>query len=342
MQLLEIDGSFGEGGGQILRSAATLSCVTQTPIRVKNIRSNRKVPGLRPSHLAAIKVLARMCNAKVDGLAVGSTTVEFHPKQIEDVFLEENVGTAGSIPLIMQAIMPLAVSGKKLEISITGGTDVPWSPTANYTRHVLAEAYSRIGIDFAMKIQKRGYYPRGGGLVHLTVSPCSELTPISLTKRTEKKAHLVCCYTDMDDMMSDSIGGAKKLLENNGFTTSVEKSEEKADSPGASMLVFSHDSGSIVGADELLEPKNRSDFGRKSSLEFASSNMGVDTNLSDMLVTPLSLCKELSVFTVPSISKHLETNLYITSKLTGCKYGIGKIDGGYEVRLQGSSDSRIK
>lgn len=342
MQLLEIDGSFGEGGGQILRSAATLSCITQTPIRVKNIRSNRKVPGLRPSHLAAVKILAKMCSAQVDGLAVGSTTVEFRPKQIEDVFLEENVGTAGSIPLIMQAIIPLAVSGKKIEISITGGTDVPWSPTANYTKYVLAEAYSRIGISFTMKIQRRGYYPKGGGLVHLTVSPCSELAPTHLTKRTEKKAKIVCCYTDMDNMISDSIDGAKKLLENNGFATSVEKSEEKANNPGASMLVFSHDPGSIVGADELLEPKNKSDFGKKSALEFANSDMGVDTNLSDMLVTPLSLCKELSVFTVPSISKHLETNLYITSKLTGCKYGIGKIDGGYEIRLQGSSDSRIK
>lgn len=341
MNLLEIDGSFGEGGGQILRSATTLACITQTPIRVKNIRSNRKVPGLRPSHLAAIKILAKMCNAQVDGLAVGSTSVEFRPNRVDDVFLEEDVGTAGSIPLIMQAVMPLALAGKKLRVSIRGGTDVPWSPTTNYTKYVLAEAYSRVGLEFTMKIQRRGYYPRGGGLVHLTVNPCTELSPVNLTKRAEKKANLVCCYTD-EDSISDSIGGAKDLLESNGFATSIEKSQEKADNPGASMLVFSHDSSSITGADELLDLKNRSDFGKRCARDFADSCMGVDANLSDMLVTPLSLCKELSIFTVPSISKHLETNLYITSKLTGCKYGIGKIDGGYEVRLQGSSDSRVK
>jgi RNA 3'-terminal phosphate cyclase (ATP) len=163
VEILKIDGSFGEGGGQILRSATTLSCITKIPIQIENIRSNRKVPGLREQHLTAIKLLAKICNAKVEGLQIGSTSLKFIPNETQNMQLQENVGTAGSIPLILQAVIPaVSLTKKKLTLSITGGTDVPWSPTANYTKHVLSEVYSRIGINFSMKIQKRGYYPKGG------------------------------------------------------------------------------------------------------------------------------------------------------------------------------------
>ncbi|MGQ0606401.1 MAG: RNA 3'-terminal phosphate cyclase, partial [Candidatus Nitrosotenuis sp.] len=160
MDVLKIDGSHGEGGGQILRSALTLSCITQRPIQIENIRHNRKIPGLRPSHLSTIKLLGKIYNAKIDGLSVGSTSITFVPGEIQNAKLQENVGTAGSISLILQAIIPaVSLAGKKLELSISGGTDVPWSPTANYTKHVLSEAYSRIGVNFTMDIKKRGYYP---------------------------------------------------------------------------------------------------------------------------------------------------------------------------------------
>ena len=158
MDFLKIDGSYGEGGGQILRSAVTLSCITKTPIQIENIRTNRRVPGLRPQHLTAIKLLGKICNAQVQGLDVGSKTIKFFPNNLEDYTLTEDIGTAGSISLILQALIPaVSISKKSLELSITGGTDVPWSPTSNYTKYVLCEAYSRMGIDFSAEITKRGY-----------------------------------------------------------------------------------------------------------------------------------------------------------------------------------------
>src|SRR5690349_8473573 len=135
MEPLKIDGSYGEGGGQIIRTAVTLSSITGIPVEVENIRKNRDVPGLRPQHLTGIKILAKICNAKVDGLHVGSTAIRFFPSKINDSTLKENVGTAGSIPLILQVIIPaVAISKKKLQLSIMGGTDVAWSPTSDYTK----------------------------------------------------------------------------------------------------------------------------------------------------------------------------------------------------------------
>jgi RNA 3'-terminal phosphate cyclase (ATP) len=341
MDVLKIDGSFGEGGGQILRSALALSCITKKPVQIENIRHNRKTPGLKPSHLTTIKILAKICNAQVDGLQIGSTEIKFFPNEIQDMDLKENVGTAGSISLILQAVIPaVSLARKKLNLSLTGGTDVPWSPTSNYTKHVLAEAYSRIGINFSLDVKKRGYYPRGGGIVKASVLPCQKIKPVSLTQRTQRNAKIICSYSDLpENRIASSIEHVRNELEKNNFSVQTQINYEKALNRGASILIFSHDSGSVVGADKLQEEKT--EFGAKAPSKFIGS-LGVDTNLSDMLVVPLSLTRELSVFTVSEISKHLETDLYITSKITGCKYGVGKIDGGYEVRIQGSSETCIE
>lgn len=341
MDALKIDGSHGEGGGQILRSALTLSCITKRPVQIENIRHNRKVPGLRPSHLSTIKLLGKICNAKIEGLNVGSTSITFMPGEIQDMNLQENVGTAGSISLILQAIIPaVSLAGKKLELAISGGTDVPWSPTINYTKHVLFEAYSRIGINFTINVKKRGYYPKGGGLVELTVLPCQKLIPLNLSKRITKNAKIICSYSGIShDEISSQINSVKNTLQEKGFSTESQITQENALNQGASLLIHNSDSSSVTGADELLDIKNKSVFGKIATSTFIESGFGVDANLSDMLVTPLSITKELSIFTVKEISKHLETNLYITSKITGCKYGVGKIDGGFEVRIQGSNSS---
>lgn len=341
MDTLKIDGSFGEGGGQILRSALALSCIIKKPIQIEKIRHNRKTPGLKPSHLTTIKILAKIFNAKVDGLHVGSTEIKFFPNETHDMSLRENVGTAGSISLILQAVIPaVSLARKRLNLSITGGTDVPWSPTANYTKYVLAEAYSRIGIDYTMAVKKRGYYPKGGGLVEIEVSPCKKPKPISLTNRTQKTTKILCSYSGLpESKIKSSMDYIRNELEKNNFAVQTQLSYEEALDSGASILVFSHDAGSVVGVDDLQ--KNKTEFGAEVPSRFIGA-LGVDVHLSDMLVIPASLTSEVSVFTVNQISKHLETNLHITSKITGCKYGVGKIDGGYEVRIQGSSETSIQ
>ncbi len=337
MEPIRIDGSFGEGGGQIIRSAVALSAITEKPVEIENIRKNRKVPGLRPQHMLGVKILSKICQAKVEGLYVGSTSLKFHPSQGLNLDLREDIGTAGSISLILQVLIPaVSLMKKSLKLSITGGTDVPWSPTLDYTKYVLSDVFSRLGINFTSEIKKRGYYPKGGGLVETHVEPCKNLTPLSLLERRTKAAKLLCAYSHIPkDRVEKEVGITKTILERNGFSCDISITEGTALDKGCSILVFSSDSGSVIGSD-IIYQKNMNGLGEAVAKKFVESGLGVDLYLSDMLVVPLSLINDTSVYRVKEITKHLETNLFVASKITGCKYGIGKLDVGFEVRIAGT------
>jgi len=343
MDFLRINGALGEGGGQIVRTAISLSCITGTPIILENIRKNRKVPGLRPQHLTAIKILKKICNAKVEGAKVGSTNFKFTPNEVQSLSLKEDVGTAGSIPLILQVLVPVvALSGNNLRLSIRGGTDGKWSPTSSYTQYILREAWSKMGIQFSMNVLKRGYYPKGGGKTDVSVSPSKKTIPLVLKKRKTKNCKIFCSYSKIPkNDIEKNVNLIKEKLLNGKFRVESEIVEETALDPGGSILIFSKDSDSIIGVDSLYDQKNGT-FDHNLVGRFIQNNMSVDENLSDMLVLPASLAKGMTVFQVPKITKHLETNLYITSKITGCRYGIGKLQDGYEIRIEGVSNSGIK
>lgn len=340
MEPIKIDGGQGEGGGQIIRSAITLSAITGKPVEIENIRKNRKIPGLRPQHLLGAKILSKICQARVEGLYVNSTSLKFFPSQGLNLDLSEDIGTAGSIPLILQVLIPAASLMKNsLKLSIIGGTDVPWSPTSDYTKYVLAEALSRIGINFTTEIKKRGYYPKGGGLVETQIQPCNSLNSISLLERKTISVKLLCSYCNIPrELVEKEVQTTKSILDKNGFDCEISIKEENALDKGCSILIFSYDNSSVIGSDGIYQ-KSLSGLGESVAKKFIESNMGVDLYLSDMLVVPLSLIKDTSVYRVKQITKHLETNLFVASKITGCKYGIGKLDDGFEVRISGISDA---
>lgn len=342
MEFLEIDGSFGEGGGQIVRTAITLSCILNQPIIINNIRKNRKNPGLKPQHFTALKILEKICNANIDQAKIGDTSLKFIPNKIESMDLKENVGTAGSIPLIIQVLIPvIAICKKTLKLSIIGGTNVLWSPTIDFTQVVLREAYTRMGIDFSINIIKRGYFPKGGGIIELEVLPTKKLNPIILEKRKTKNVKIICTYSNLPtELIINHIHQMEKKLIKNNFTAQIQIKEESALDSGASVMVSSIDDNSIIGIDSTFNKKTKNfdlDLDK-----FIQNKFSLDENLADMLVLPASLAGGITIFQVKNISKHLETDLYVASKITGCKYGIGKLSGGYEVRIEGISYSSIK
>jgi len=341
VDFLKINGGYGEGGGQIIRSAIALSCITKQPIHLENIRKNRKVPGLRPQHLTAIKILQKVANARVIGAEIGSTELKFTPGNIENLELVEDVGTAGSISLILQVLIPVvAISQKKLNLTIKGGTDVLWSPSIDYTQHVLREAFSRMGIEFSFELSKRGYYPKGGGEINLQVYP-SHVKSISFLERKTNTVKLICTFSKLSiEKIENLIEEIKKKLTKENFIVETEiKNQETIDS-GASLLIYSIDEHSIIGVDALFDKKTqRFDLNFD---KFVKNPLGVDENLADMLVVPASLGQKKTTFQVREITKHLETNLFVTSKITGCKYGIGRLTNGFEVIIEGVSDSSIK
>lgn len=341
MDFLKIDGGHGEGGGQIIRSAIVLSCITKQSIHLENIRKNRKIQGLRPQHLTAIKILQKVANAKVIGAEIGSTELKFIPGNIENLELVEDVGTAGSISLILQVLIPVvAISQKKLNLTIKGGTDVLWSPSIDYTKHVLRSAYSRMGIEFSVELSKRGYYPKGGGKINLRVYP-SHVKSISFLERKTNSVKLICTFSKLSiEKIKNQIEEIKEKLTKENFIVETEIKNQEAIDSGASLLIYSIDEHSIIGVDTLFDKKTQRfdlDFDK-----FIKNPLGVDENLADMLVVPASLGKKKTTFQVKEITKHLETNLFVTSKITGCKYGIGRLTNGFEVIIEGISNPSIK
>ena len=341
MTFLKINGGHGEGGGQIVRSAIMLSCITGQPIEIENIRKNRKKNGLKPQHLTAIRILQKISNSKTIGAELGSSELRFTPGKIEEVELIEDIGTAGSISLVLQMIIPiLAISNTKLKLTLRGGTNVRWSPSIEYTQHVMLEAYKKMGINCKVTVNKYGFYPKGGGEIFLETFP-SKIKSISLLNRQSKDVKLICTISNLptNEIEKEIFRIRDQLIENN-FTVDIEMIKTKALDVGASVLIYTNDENSIIGTDALFDEKE----GKFSiNLEgFMKNALGVDNNLADMLVATSSLAKGKTVFRVPKITKHLESNLFVTSKITGCRYGIGKLQDGYEVIIEGTSNSSIK
>jgi len=343
--VLTIDGAYGEGGGQILRSAVSLSAITGKSIEVINIRANRRNPGLRPQHLQATRAIAKIFRAKVENLKIGAEWIRFIPKpdNYEGGELKIDTGTAGSIPMILQTIIPaVALSNKSLSVQITGGTDVKMSPTTDYLRFIVQNAYKTIGISFSINILKRGYYPKGGGIIQAEIGPCKNISSFDLLNRrnVEPKIASVCCQLPKN-VAERQISTALLKLERCGVRCNVYSSSyESSLSPGTSILVYSEsDFGPFIGGDSIgARHKSAEKVGEEAVQNFFESydaNVPIDRFLADMLVIPLSLTKGKSRYRIGIVTEHLKTNLHIVSQIVGCKYQIAPAEKSYIVTIEG-------
>ncbi|HDD70190.1 MAG TPA: RNA 3'-phosphate cyclase, partial [Candidatus Bathyarchaeota archaeon] len=180
--VIEIDGSQKSGSGTILRLSVALAAILGKPLHIYNIRQNRPQPGLRPQHLEAVLTAAKLCNAEVRGAELNSRELWFTPRKIKGGKIEAEIGTAGSIPMLLMTVLPIcAFAENTVHLRVSkGGTDVQHSPTINYMRFVFLPTLRRMGLNATLTVQKYGYYPKGMGEVTLTVEPCTTLNPILL------------------------------------------------------------------------------------------------------------------------------------------------------------------
>ncbi|MFB6095150.1 MAG: RNA 3'-terminal phosphate cyclase [Halodesulfurarchaeum sp.] len=195
----EIDGSAG--GGQLLRWALTMSAVTERSFEMHGIRGARDTPGLRPQHVAAVEAIGALTEATTEGVEVGSERITFRPTRRPYGSVSVDIGTAGSIPLVFDTVLPLAAAIEDpVSVTATGGTDVKWSPPIDYTRHVKLPLLSDLGIDAGIEVERRGFYPKGQGRARLTVEP-SEVTQVDITERggIEKVSVHSVASTDLRD-----------------------------------------------------------------------------------------------------------------------------------------------
>jgi RNA 3'-terminal phosphate cyclase (ATP) len=184
--MLAIDGSFGEGGGQILRSSLALAMVTGRPFRIEKIRAGRKKPGLMRQHLTAVQAAAQISQAEVSGADIGSTAVEFHPGQVQAGEYTFSVGTAGSTTLVLQTILPaLLTAPGPSRLTFEGGTHNPSAPPFDFLANAFIPLVNRMGPRIAATLERPGFYPAGGGRFSLSIEPAKQLIGIELTERGE-------------------------------------------------------------------------------------------------------------------------------------------------------------
>ncbi|WP_428724419.1 RNA 3'-terminal phosphate cyclase [Thermogladius sp.] len=322
MRVVEIDGSMGEGGGQILRYSLALSALTLRPVRIYNIRAKRDNPGLRPQHLTAVNALKEVTNAVVRGAEVGSMELYFEPRERRGGFMRLDIGTAGSISLVMQAMIPvLLFSEREARVQITGGTDVEWSPPIDYMKHVFAYNMRLLGVEVKIDVLKRGHYPRGGGLVEFSVKRAtSVLKPVKLVEHggvvaVRGVSHAVRLPKHVAERQASSA--ASVVMSRLGVkpTIELEYYEPGKDhhlGPGSGIVLYAETrSGTRLGADSLgAKGKPAERVGAEAAealVEEVSTGMCFDRHMGDMLVPYLALAGGQSEVGVSSITLHTLT-----------------------------------
>jgi RNA 3'-phosphate cyclase len=328
--LVLIDGSFGEGGGQIIRTAVAFSAIYQKPIRITNIRAKRDNPGLRPQHVEAIKAVKDLCDAEVSDVFPGSSELTFIPRKISGGVTSINIGTAGSITLILQTIALVAALGRvPIDLEITGGTDVKWSPTINYYAKLVLAAYRSLGISASITVKRRGYYPVGGGNVRFKLEPPQKINPIDIQDSSGTRPSVISLCSQLPKSVADrQLSSATNFLFQRGIRVdSISSTQEPANSPGSSILIYSVDEGKyFVGADSIGERgKVAERVGRECAHSFLkeySSGAPIDMHLGDMFVPFLATLQEKSTIRVSRLTEHLTTNLYVTNLFVSFSHSV--------------------
>ncbi|TFG11651.1 RNA 3'-terminal phosphate cyclase [Candidatus Thorarchaeota archaeon] len=348
--MIEIDGSHGEGGGQILRTSISLAALTMNSIRITSIRAGRPKPGLKKQHLAGIKLAGKLVNAEIKGAQVGSKEVEFVPKKRTHGQFTQDVGTAGSLSLLLQAVLPPAVlSPNPVQFNLKGGTDVAWSPPMDYMNHVFAWVLEKMGPRTHFDVEQRGHYPRGGGEVIATIEPVEHIKPLDMIEFGELKhiRGISHCVRLPNHVAKRQAKAAKETLEKQGIENidiEIETYSKKKDphlGAGSGIVLWAESrDGCRLGADSLGKRGKRAErVGEEAAqrlLEEILAGMAVDMHLADMLVPYFAIAEGTSRIGVSEISSHLKTNIWVAEQILGVENKIEtKPDGTGVISIKG-------
>jgi len=317
---IEIDGSYGEGGGQILRTALALSAILRKPFTIQNIRSKRKNPGLQAQHLEAVKALARITEAQTEGVQFGSQRITFIPQKILPGDYQFEVRTAGSITLLLQAIfLPLCLAHGNSRLILVGGTHVPWSPPFHYLTDVLIPTLGQMGISVNATIEQWGFYPKGGGEIYLKINPVNELKPISLIHRgLLKKIIGVSAIARLPKHVAErqkeqAFQRIQKKLKIDAEIHTLY--DVPSNGPGSFLFLLAEYEKILAGFSSLGsrgKPAEKvADEAIDSLIDYMESDGCLDSHLADQLVPFLALARGKSCFTTTQITEHLLTNLWV-------------------------------
>ena len=333
--MIEIEGDMLEGGGQIIRTSISLAALTGEAVHITKIRYKRPNPGLQPQHVTAVKAIAALCDAHTAGLSQGSTELHFQPRGNKSGKFSFDVGSAGSIPLVLQALMPcIAFAPGQVELELTGGTDVKWSPSIDYVHLVIVRTLHLMGYEINLTVNRRGHYPKGGGKVTFSTTPPRRLRPITLTKRgqltsIEGVSHCVKLPSHVAQRQADA---AKQTLTRSGcgeLRLTVESYPAGQDphiGPGSGITLVANAQSSAIGADALGErgkaAEQVGEEAAKKLLEELNSQASLDRHMGDILIPYMAVAEGPSEICVSQITTHTLTNIQIAEKLLNVKFHV--------------------
>lgn len=311
--MIELDGSTGEGGGQILRTSLTLSMITGQGFRIQNIRANRQPPGLRRQHLSAVRAAAIVCNATVTDAEVGSTTLEFTPGHVNGGVYDFDIGTAGSTTLVLQTLIPaLLFAEQSAIVTVTGGTHNPKAPPAEFLQRAYCRVLAAMGAEVEIDIERYGFYPAGAGTISASVWPCKRLQHLDLLERgllREAHAQVIAArlpaqvaqrqYATVRNLMGWEEGQMREPL------------SPSTASPGNALLLTIESEAVTEVFSAIGDRGVRAEtVAREASLEarrYLASGAAVGEHLGDQVMLPMALAGG-GAYTLDHVSQHAITN----------------------------------
>jgi len=331
--MIKIDGSQGEGGGQVLRSALTLSLMTGERLKIFNIRANRSNPGLRHQHLCAVKAAHTIGNGEIVGGKLGSTSLEFQPHKIKPGRYWFNIGTAGATTLVLQTIfLPLSQAAAASSLKITGGTHVSWSPSYHYLEMQWLPFMERLGFDAQISLDLAGFYPRGGGQIQGRINPAEVIKPLNIEKRGSLiQIRGISAVANLDRRIAErQRSQVIRRLSDKYRLNDIRIKQLPSKFKGTIMLLLAEFDKSQCCYFSLGKPgkpaERVADDTINSFESFMTTSGVVDEYLADQLLLPLAFASGTSSFNSPKITNHLITNADVIKKFIDVKIDIsGKI-----------------
>lgn len=362
--MIYIDGSLGEGGGQVLRSSLTLSVMTGQPVHLTNIRARRPKPGLQAQHLAAVRAAAAVCGAEVTAAAIGSQELTFVPGSIQPGSYRADIGTAGSTSLVLQTVfLPLALpyvilrgrspeesalplrdgdsslplvaqNDRQSDITLTGGTHVPWSPCTHYLTLHWLPMLRRLGFDAEIELLLGGFYPQGNGQVRATIRPVDRIAPLHLPERGALRGiRGISAVANLDMSIAErQRDRALRRLQGRHNRIEIELLDLPARSKGTFLLLlaeFKH--GAACYASLGAIGKRAEQVADEACLwleKFLAGAGAVDEYLADQLLLPLAFADGESLFRTARVTEHLRTNAEVIRAFGAAEIAIEKEQGG--------------
>jgi len=346
--LLEVDGSQKSGSGTILRLSVAIAAILNEPLHIYNIRQKRPQPGLKPQHLEAVLTAAKLCNASVKEAKLGSKELWFYPTEITGGKIEAEIGTAGSIPMLLITVLPICAFAKnQVYIHILkGGTDVSHSPTINYLKHVFLPVLEKMELKASLTVHKYGYYPRGMGEVSVKVQPNPKLVSFRFEEfglLKSLKGVSVCTFLADRKVAERQAKAANDFLKTRRYKADIQVVNDFSNplQKGSSVTLWAETStGVLLGGDAIGELRKPSEVvGREAAenlLREVEAKATVDSHLADMLVPYMALAEDESRFFTRLITEHLETNIWLVQELLDVTFETSKVGTLYMVEKKAS------